>query len=172
MALRSPLGVVCLVALAVVTTARASRPPTPAQLFVGLVTTTTVPGLEHPVPPYHYAHHGLRPTARECIALWNTSVPSATRPWIIGHSSTRRADVTVHVSEGRVIGSTTKFTDFNCAFAVSVAPKAILYVEAPPKGSTGRWSGMLLHYRAAATAASLTRRFNAAVNSAGALRLT
>lgn len=164
----------CLVlALAVAGAASASalRPPTPKEILTGLAgPAASVPGLPYRSFPYS-PPAGSRPTTRQCVALWNAGAPNATRRWIVGHSA-RKADVTLFVQGVGQIGTQKKRTAATCAYAVTVAPNQILFVTAPPKGSTDPWSGELLRYKTRATVTSLTSRFNATVDRAGAIRLT
>jgi hypothetical protein len=158
-------------ALSVVACASAATPPTPRELFTNLSGPAgSVPGLAYRSYPYS-PPRGARPTAHDCVALWNANAPTRTRRWIAAQNP-RKADVTLLVQGAQVIGGTRKWTAATCAFAFAVAPTAIVYIGAPQKGSADPWSGEVLHYKRAATTQDFSRRFNATISLAGVLHLS
>jgi hypothetical protein len=145
-----------------------SKPPTEAELLVGLKPPPLmVPGLQTPIAR---ATARVAPSPRECGAVWNQRAPRRTLRWVAAHSA-RLADVTLMEAHGQQIGGTGKqFVLYNCMVGIAVAPTEIVFAAAPPRGS-GVWAGELLTYRNRGTVTQLTKRFNATVGSDGKIHL-
>jgi hypothetical protein len=147
-----------------------SKPPTEADLLVGLIKPPPlmVPGLQTPIAP---AASREAPSPRECGAAWNQWAPRRTLRWVAARSA-RHADVTLMEAHGQQIGGTGKqFVLYNCMVGITVAPTEIVLAAAPPRGSGGVWAGELLTYRSRDTVTQLTKRFNATVGSDGKIHL-
>ncbi len=146
-----------------------SKPPTQAELLVGLKPPpVVVPGLQTPIGP---AASREAPSPGECAAAWNERAPRRTLRWVAAHSA-RHADVTLMEAHGQQIGGTGKsFVLYDCMFGFTVAPTEIVLAAAPPRGSSGVWTGELLTYRSRDTVTRLTKRFNATVGSDGKMHL-
>lgn len=159
--------------------ASAAKPPTESELLTGVqAPTTAVPGLSWPIGTTDSPLPGMKsikPTARECVAAWNSRAPSQTRRWIATRSA-RHADVTFTNFRGKVIGSGVKVADWHCAFGVAVGPRQIVFALDPqsfaaPRAVSSAWSGGLLRYSTKAAVSRLVARFNASVSRDGTLRL-
>ena len=157
-------------ALAVAAAATAaSGPPTLRELMNHQHTTDAVPGLRSVLLP-SADDPGSAPSPAECVNVWNTNVPAATRRYTVSLHA-RRADVTLEPNVGQQMGGGNSSTQFACAFGLAVGPKSLIVAYAAPQGVSYPWRGRLNIYASAATLARLLPRFNAIVKRDGSLAL-
>lgn len=168
------VGAVAVAAAVVLGAASASvKPPTWAELFSGsgVASVASVPGLTRQMIPGN-AHHALPiPTPKQCVAVWNSTVPSRTRRWL-GARGAHSADITfMRTSAGQIGGSGRTFSYSQCAYGIAVGKNELVVAIAPLHRRSERWSGELLRYTDARTLTTLLDRFNAVLGRDGSIRL-
>lgn len=155
--------------------AASAAPPTEPELLTGLSGQPgTVPGLVTPVVPTTRkpGTKSSKPTAQQCVAVWNARAPAETKRWVRARSASR-ADVTLLSLWEQTIGSpSVRYVYWQCVYGIAVGPRQIVMALAPPVGTTSPWRGELLRYRTQTTVSQLVERFNASMDGRGNLRLS
>lgn len=147
-------------------------PPTPAELFVGVRASSTVPGLAYPMVPT--GSRGHKPTIGTCAAAWNSSAPQRTLQWVIARSPHHGMVAIAKVPSQAIGVAGRRYVVSACVFAIAVSPRHILVASGPWRHTIPlhAWTGQLLTYKSRGTVTTLTRRFNATVSPNGMIELS